>query len=42
MLWHFIVFSPSQESWFGTVDNSEHIKEIYLFIKDMNDNHFKR
>ena len=32
----------SQESWFGTVENSEHTKEIYLLIKDMNDYHFER
>ena len=27
---------------FGTVENSEHTREFYLFIKDMNDSHFQR
>ena len=29
-------------SCFGTVENSEHTKEMYLLIKDMNDYHFER
>ena len=32
----------SQESCFGTVENSEHTKDIYLFIKDVNEYHFER
>ena len=42
MLQHFVVISLPQESCFGTVENSEHTKEIYLLIKDMNDFHLER
>ena len=37
-----LYFSLSQESYFGTVENIEHTKEFYLFIKDMNDYCFER
>ena len=32
----------SSRMMFGTVENSEHTKDIYLFIKDVNRYHFER
>ena len=42
LCWGILLSSLSQKSCFGTVENSEHTKEIYLLIKDMNDYHFER